>query len=98
MNEVSLEGRGGLSLACDWGVGIGGGLWSTGLLLIEHLCKNATLYDGILRGKRVLELGSGTGLVGETTRSRHLTVSTIILTRTSTDVHYITRFVCGTCG
>lgn len=65
VTEVTLEGRGELNLACDWGVGIGGGLWSTGLLLIEHLCKHAALYDEVLKGKRVLELGSGTGLVGE---------------------------------
>lgn len=64
VNEVKLKGRGDLSLACDWGVGIGGGLWSTGLLLIEHLCTHAALYDEALRDRRVLELGSGTGLVG----------------------------------
>lgn len=65
VNEVTLKGRGKLSLACNWGVGIGGGLWSTGLLLTEHLCNHAALYDDALRDRRVLELGSGTGLVGE---------------------------------
>lgn len=63
--EVELEGRGVVKLECDWGVGIGGGVWSTGRLLAEHLCKHAALYDGVFRGKRLLELGSGTGLVGE---------------------------------
>ena len=65
MTEVILEGRGVLHFECDWGVGIGGGLWSTGILLTQHLCQHAALYDGVFRGKRVLELGSGTGLVGE---------------------------------
>lgn len=69
VNEVKLKGRGDLSLACDWGVGIGGGLWSTGLLLIEHLCTHAALYDEALRDRRVLELGSGTGLVGERSKN-----------------------------
>lgn len=54
-----------VNLECDWGVGIGGGIWSTGRLLVQHLCKHAALYDGVFRGKRLLELGSGTGLVGE---------------------------------
>lgn len=62
--EVKLDDRGVLSLSCDWGVGIGGGLWSTGILLTEHLCKHAALYDELFANKRVLELGSGTGLVG----------------------------------
>lgn len=65
MTDVQLEGRGVISLECDWAVGIGGGLWSTGLLLTEHLSKHASLYDDVFRGKRLLELGSGTGLVGE---------------------------------
>eukprot|EP00904_Undaria_pinnatifida_P005369 jgi/Undpi1/1962/HiC_scaffold_12.g05349.m1 len=64
VTEVILEGRGVLHFECDWGVGIGGGLWSTGILLTQHLCQHAALYDGVFRGKRVLELGSGTGLVG----------------------------------
>lgn len=69
LEEVRLKGRGALSLRCDWGVGIGGGLWNTGILLTEHLCRHAALYDGLFRGKRVLELGSGTGLVGKKERS-----------------------------
>ena len=69
--EVQLEGRGVLKFECDWGVGIGGGLWSTGILLTQHLCKHAALYDSVFRGKRVLELGSGTGLVGEGIRSAY---------------------------
>lgn len=65
VKEVELDGRGKLKLEVNWGVGIGGGLWSTGILLTEHLAKHAALYDRVLKGKRVLELGSGTGLVGE---------------------------------
>ena len=65
LNDVDLKQRGELKLACNWGIGIGGGLWSTGILLTEHLCKHAALYDEAFRDKRVLELGSGTGLVGE---------------------------------
>ncbi|CAM9945424.1 unnamed protein product [Ectocarpus sp. 13 AM-2016] len=64
VKEVELDGRGKLKLEVNWGVGIGGGLWSTGILLTEHLAKHAALYDLVFKGKRVLELGSGTGLVG----------------------------------
>lgn len=66
VTRVELGGRGVVNLECDWGVGIGGGVWSTGLLLAEHLSKHEALYDDVFRGKRLLELGSGTGLVGET--------------------------------
>lgn len=65
VTRVELGGRPAVSLECDWGVGIGGGVWSTGLLLAEHLSRHAALYDDVFRGKRLLELGSGTGLVGE---------------------------------
>ncbi|CAM9753043.1 unnamed protein product, partial [Ascophyllum nodosum] len=62
--EVDLKDRGALRLGCDWGVGIGGGIWTTGLLLVEHMSEHSALYDDVFRGTRVLELGSGTGLVG----------------------------------
>lgn len=65
VTEVQLGDRGVLRLACDWSVGIGGGLWTTGVLLAKHLCEHAAVYDGVFRDKRVLELGSGTGLAGE---------------------------------
>ena len=74
VTEVQLEGRGVLKFECDWGVGIGGGLWSTGILLTQHLCKHAALYESVFRGKRVLELGSGTGLVGEGSPSAYTAV------------------------
>ena len=62
---VELKNRKGrvtcrLRLRCDWGVGIGGGLWAAGLLLSEKLAA----WGFSMRGKRVLELGSGTGLIG----------------------------------
>ena len=47
----------------DWGVGIGGGLWTTG----EHLCLTSgarAQLCALAAGRSVLELGSGTGLVG----------------------------------
>lgn len=80
VTEVQLEGRGVLEFECDWGVGIGGGLWSTGILLTQHLCKHAALYDSVFRGKRVLELGSGTGLVGEASASVYSTAVYCIYT------------------
>eukprot|EP00752_Nemacystus_decipiens_P012900 g11419.t1 len=64
VTRVELGGRAAVSLECDWGVGIGGSVWSTGLLLTEHLSRHAELYDDVFRGKRLLELGSGTGVVG----------------------------------
>lgn len=72
VTRVELGGRDSVSLECDWGVGIGGSVWSTGLLLAEHLSEHAALYDGVFRGKRILELGSGTGLVGEEFEKRLL--------------------------
>ena len=53
-----------LHLRCDWGVGIGGGLWTTGEHLCAHFREHAGSYARWLDGRRVLELGSGTGLVG----------------------------------
>ncbi|CAM9168985.1 unnamed protein product [Choristocarpus tenellus] len=66
LEVLPIGNRGSLSLTCDWGVGIGGGLWSTGLLMTKHLCAYPSFYDNLLAGRRVLELGSGTGLVGLT--------------------------------
>src|SRR3546814_15822651 len=54
-----------LSFACDWGVGIGGARWSTGLELVQHFQMFPALYANVFRGKTVVELGTGTGLVGE---------------------------------
>lgn len=65
IEDIELKGRGTLHLLCNWGVGIGGGLWTTGLLLAQHFNDNSAVYDDVFRGKRILELGSGTGLVGE---------------------------------
>lgn len=49
-----------LKLARDPLVGTGGLLWPAGETLAEYLCVNFSL----VQGKRVLELGSGTGVVG----------------------------------
>lgn len=89
VTEVQLEGRGVLEFECDWGVGIGGGLWSTGILLTQHLCKHAALYDSVFRGKRVLELGSGTGLVGERSASVYSTAVYSILLYTAHSLFWL---------
>jgi len=43
-----------LDLHLDWAVGIGGGLWTTGLLLCQHLKSNASFFNPIFQGRRVL--------------------------------------------
>lgn len=55
---------GALRLEVDWGVGIGGGLWSAGLLLCRQLAARSDFFRALCDGRRVLELGSGTGLCG----------------------------------
>ncbi|OLQ15065.1 Protein N-lysine methyltransferase METTL21A [Symbiodinium microadriaticum] len=47
---------------CRGDLGIGGGVWDGGLVLLEYLAHPAQRPR--LEGRRVLELGSGTGLVG----------------------------------
>mmetsp|Transcript_6315 Transcript_6315/g.15731 ORF Transcript_6315/g.15731 Transcript_6315/m.15731 type:complete len:239 (-) Transcript_6315:65-781(-) len=41
-------------------LGIAGRIWHAGMVLLAYVADN----PGLLRGKRILELGSGTGLVG----------------------------------
>lgn len=55
-----------LTLTCDWGVGIGGGLWSAGMLLCNQIASRPSFFRSRLNGTRVLELGAGTGLIGLT--------------------------------
>ena len=43
-------------------LGIGGKVWDSSLVLVDWLAR-APSHAGVVRGKRVLELGSGTGLV-----------------------------------
>lgn len=48
----------------DWNAGIGGGLWSTGLALTQYLqTPHARGCMELLRPRRILELGSGNGLL-----------------------------------
>ncbi|TYZ67822.1 hypothetical protein PybrP1_011072 [[Pythium] brassicae (nom. inval.)] len=53
-----------LRFACDWDVGIGGSVWTSGQVLAGHLQQHADKYRPLFAGKCVLELGSGTGFVG----------------------------------
>jgi predicted nicotinamide N-methyase len=55
-----------LLLRCDTSAGIGGSLWNAGFLLMEHMQQHATFYEPLIKGKVIIELGSGTGLVGRT--------------------------------
>lgn len=64
LETVQLGPNTEISLQIDWSQGIGGGLWTTGLQLCQHLTHHRDLYSHIFKGARVLELGSGTGLVG----------------------------------
>lgn len=53
-----------LRFQCDWDVGIGGSIWTSGQILAEHLELQQKRYRPLFKGKRVVELGSGTGYVG----------------------------------
>ncbi|KDO25906.1 hypothetical protein SPRG_08847 [Saprolegnia parasitica CBS 223.65] len=52
-----------VELGCNWGVGIGGSLWTSGRLMVDYFSRNVRARQQ-LQGASVLELGSGTGLVG----------------------------------
>ncbi|KAK1922927.1 putative methyltransferase-domain-containing protein [Papiliotrema laurentii] len=51
-------------LKVDAGPGCGGIAWPAGEVLSRYLAYRHSLDPGYLRGKKILELGSGTGLVG----------------------------------
>ncbi|KAF9076505.1 putative methyltransferase-domain-containing protein [Rhodocollybia butyracea] len=55
-----------ISLRLDASPGCGGIVWPAGQILSNYLIKKGPAY---LQGKRVVELGSGTGLVGLTAAS-----------------------------
>ena len=61
---VPLSSGPDLVFDCSWDVGIGGNLWVAGLMLVNELDSRARYFRAWMKGKRVLELGSGTGLVG----------------------------------
>jgi predicted nicotinamide N-methyase len=53
-----------LEFECDWDVGIGGSVWTSGEILTSHLASQQLKYRSIFKDKVVVELGSGTGYVG----------------------------------
>jgi predicted nicotinamide N-methyase len=50
-----------ITLTEDWDCGIGGGIWSNGLVLASYFTENKALMQERLKGTRCLELGSGNG-------------------------------------
>jgi len=62
---IEVEGLGrGLKLAVDASPGCGGIAWPAGEVLSRYLSYRHSQDPDCLRNKRILELGSGTGLVG----------------------------------
>ncbi|TMW55556.1 hypothetical protein Poli38472_010438 [Pythium oligandrum] len=53
-----------LQFQCDWDIGIGGSVWTSGEILTAHLASQQEHYRSIFQDKVVVELGSGTGFVG----------------------------------
>jgi len=53
-----------VTLWADMSVGIGGGEWPAACMFCHVLSHNKTFFSHLFHGKRVLELGSGTGLGG----------------------------------
>lgn len=53
-----------VKLAVDAGPGCGGIAWPAGEVLSRYLCWKHAQDATYLKGKKVIELGSGTGLVG----------------------------------
>jgi hypothetical protein len=43
-----------LAVERQWDVGIGGGVWTTGLLVCEYFERHAAFFTGVLRGKRIM--------------------------------------------
>nr|CCA16944.1 conserved unknown protein putative [Albugo laibachii Nc14] len=55
-----------LSFECDWSVGIGGSVWTSGEILASYFKCHRDRLKTLFHGKRIVELGSGTGIVGLT--------------------------------
>mmetsp|Transcript_16689 Transcript_16689/g.34026 ORF Transcript_16689/g.34026 Transcript_16689/m.34026 type:complete len:252 (+) Transcript_16689:56-811(+) len=53
-----------LNLEVNWGVGVGGGLWPAATLLLNQMARRLDFFQSRVKGRRVLELGAGTGLLG----------------------------------
>jgi|AntAceMinimDraft_5_1070358.scaffolds.fasta_scaffold374355_1 hypothetical protein len=59
-----------LSLTLDWGVGVGGGLWAAGKLLISQIASRPETFQEQMKGRRVLELVSEPSPLAAFGRSR----------------------------
>jgi hypothetical protein len=57
-----------LAFECPGLLGIGGKVWDSTYILLEYLGLNRQL----IRGRKVIELGSGTGIAGKNRRFRFL--------------------------
>ena len=57
IEQIAVSDKDPLCVECDWSVGIGGGLWTTGRQLCAHFEKNAAMYSALVDGKRVVEIG-----------------------------------------
>lgn len=65
MKEIALiHSPSRLIFDCNWDIGIGGSFWTSGEILIAYWRMHAMSARELFFGKRVLELGSGTGMVG----------------------------------
>jgi len=53
-----------LMIKQNYDFGLGGGVWDSALVLVKYLTRAAAFTPEHFRGKRVLELGSGTGVCG----------------------------------
>lgn len=53
-----------VDLKCDWSIGIGGSIWTSGLALVDYLERYRTQHLELFQDATIVELGSGTGLVG----------------------------------
>lgn len=43
-----------LAVETQWDVGIGGGVWTTGLLVCEYFERHAEFFSRVLQGKRTM--------------------------------------------